>query len=175
MAQTIQIKRGTGSLPNLASGELALKTNATPEELRVGVTGGDTGLRIPLFDDTTEFIPKGFFASNLDLTLLGATNIYQVPTGTRLLIDDIILVVDSISGSGTVPTIQLDSHTGSSEIFVSSTPISPTMITANESQTWVIKSNAQIATTFIRFQILTASTYTTHIGTIVVRGHLIPV
>ena len=108
----------------------------------------------------------------VDLTAVAQTDIYTVPAGYRFIVEDVQIVIDSITGAAAMPTIQFGID-GDEAGWVGATQLDASMNAANEREIWEAIQDALPAATVFEFGVTIGGASTTHVATVVIRGYLL--
>jgi len=122
--------------------------------------------------DKTPSIIK--YVTGIDLTAVAQTTIFTVPTGKRFVATKCVVLVDSITGASTMPTVRFGTS-GTADLFVAAELLDSSMNAAGVTQGWNLLSNAVAAAGVIQFGVTVGAASTTHVGTAIVEGILVNV
>lgn len=111
--------------------------------------------------------------TDVDLTAIAQTQLYVVPTGRKFIITKLVIIVKSITGAGSMPTIQLGTSLIPADIIPAAI-LASDMNTVDNTTIYELATDAYAASEQIEFGVTVGGGSTTHTADIILEGILLP-
>lgn len=148
-------------------------SNVTYDNSSSGLTATDTQDAI---DELSGAVGQAsWIQTGVDLKSVAQTTVVTVPTGKRLVIDSLEVIIDTITGAAAMPTIRWG-ITGSEASILAAVALNAGMNSVDERESWdaaALLDTVLAASEVLQFGVTIAGTSTTHTATVIVRGILI--
>jgi hypothetical protein len=152
---------------------IASQINTDTTLFTAGLTSADTNVQLAL--NTLSSKTVVFYNDSVSLTSAASSTIFTVPSGRRFVIEYFDIVVNSISGASTMPTIELG-VSDDLDFILAPVELSEIMNVANARETWdagALLSTVISSGSVIQMTVTVAGGSTTHSATAILRGFLI--
>jgi hypothetical protein len=152
---------------------IASQVNTDTTLFNAGLSSADTNVQLAL--NTLSAKSTVFYNSSVSLTSAASSVVFTVPTGKRLVIDAVEVIINSITGAAAMPTIEWG-ITGNLASILAPVQLDSSMDTVNAREIWdsgALLTTVIPADSVVQFTVTVAGLSTTHTATVVLRGFLI--